>query len=262
MRTVIWEQELDGLKVFEATFIAHTTKNEELISLSSGFVPDLERAANAGAPAPAARTAPAIDARQAVANAAANLDQPVRIDEIKAFEAQPAGAERRQRFSAPSFNGEIEARLLWLPLSAERLQLCWEVVLTSRARGEAFRLLVNAQNGEIVLRRCLTVYASDATYRVFTSDSPTPLSPGLAAPSSTQPPLVGRSLVTWSALNTNASPRGWIDDGDNETRGNNVDAHLDRDADNFPDVPRPHGSASSNRLQFEMRVRELFQTSS
>src|SRR4029077_11116217 len=32
------------------------------------------------------------------------------------------------------------------------------------------------------------------------------------------------------------------DDGANETRGNNVDAHTDRNGDDAPDLPRPHGS--------------------
>ena len=48
----------------------------------------------------------------------------------------------------------------------------------SRARGEMFRVLVDAQTGEVLLRRCLTSYLSDASYRVFTSDSPSPFSPG------------------------------------------------------------------------------------
>src|SRR5204863_9251783 len=47
---------------------------------------------------------------------------------------------------------------------------------------------------------------------------------------------------TLTALSTNASPLGWINDGENETRGNNVDAHTDRDGDNLPDLPRPQGS--------------------
>ena len=48
--------------------------------------------------------------------------------------------------------------------------------------------------------------------------------------------------MTLSALDTNASPGGWIDEGVNETRGNNVDAHTDRNGDNQPDLPRPQGS--------------------
>src|SRR5262249_44306381 len=77
---------------------------------------------------------------------------------------------------------------------------------------------------------------------VFTSDSPSPFSPGFSTPNSSQPPLVSRSLVTLPALDTNASPSGWIADGDNETRGNNVDAHTDRTDDDIPDLPRPQGS--------------------
>jgi uncharacterized repeat protein (TIGR01451 family) len=77
---------------------------------------------------------------------------------------------------------------------------------------------------------------------VFTSDSPTPFSPAFSAPSTNQPPLVPRALVTLSAISTNASPLGWINDGENQTRGNNVDAHTDLNADDEPDLPRPQGS--------------------
>ncbi len=46
----------------------------------------------------------------------------------------------------------------------EKLRLCWEVILTSHARGEMFRVLVDAQSGEVRVRHCLTQYISDATY--------------------------------------------------------------------------------------------------
>jgi hypothetical protein len=105
-----------------------------------------------------------------------------------------------------------------------------------------FRMLVDAQTGEIWVRQCLTAYISNASYRVYTSDSPSPFSPGLSSPGSYQPMLVAPLLVTLPALDTNASPSGWIDDGVNETRGNNVDAHTDRNADDQPDLPRPQGS--------------------
>ncbi len=96
--------------------------------------------------------------------------------------------------------------------------------------------------GKLLLRRCLTFDLTGATYRVYTGESPSPFSPGLETPSDWQPPLVPRELVTLSSLDTNASPVGWIADGENETRGNNVYAHLDRDADDLPDLPRPQGT--------------------
>ena len=48
MRTVVWQQEVDGIPVFESMLVAHTTKRGELINVSSGFVPDPVAAADAG----------------------------------------------------------------------------------------------------------------------------------------------------------------------------------------------------------------------
>ena len=104
--------------------------------------------------------------------------------------------------------------------------------------------LVSADTGGILYRRNLTTEGSEATCRVYTNASPTPLLPGWPAPSTAQPSLVERGLVTWTAMDDTASPNGWIADGDNETRGNNVDAHLDRNDDNLADLPRPAGNPS------------------
>src|ERR1041385_5785727 len=107
-----------------------------------------------------------------------------------------------------------------------------------------FRVLVDVQSAQVLWRRCLTEYISDASYRVYTSDSPSPFSPGHPTPLTAQPPLMSRALVVTNAFNTHASPNGWINDGINETRGNNVDAHTDRDANDIADTPRPQGSPS------------------
>jgi hypothetical protein len=137
--------------------------------------------------------------------------------------------------------GAAEAKLVWLPMNPEQLRLCWDVILTGRTRGEMFRVLVDVQTGEPLLRRCLTEYISDATYRVSPATAPHRF-PRFLYTDTNQPPLVSRTLLTMSALDTNASPNGWIDDGVNETLGNNVDAHTDLNADNQPDLPRPQGS--------------------
>jgi hypothetical protein len=242
MQTTLWQQELDGIEVYEAVFAAHTTKAGELISLSSQFMADPAAAAKAGARKLTSRTRPAVTAQQAAVNTAASLEEPVALATVHPSGAGSVGLDRRQTFSAEPFNQAIEVRLVWLPINPSLMRLCWEVTLCSRARGETYRVLVDAQTGAIRLRRCLTVYLSDASYRVYTSDSPSPFSPGWSTPNTGQPALTNRVLVTWGALDTNASPNGWVDDGVNETRGNNVDAHTDRNADNSPDLPRPQGS--------------------
>ena len=246
LKTVVWEQQVDGVAVFEGVLISHTTRQGELVSICSQFLPDPDSAAARGISAgSASRAAPAVSARQAVLLAAKNLGQELVENQLNARSQATVVAEQRQRFTAPGLKGEAEAKLIWLPMDRQSLRLCWDVVLMSRSRGEMFRELVDASTGEVLLRRCLTSYLTDASYRVFTSDSPSPLSPGYPTPASTQPPLVSRALVTLSALDTNASPAGWIDDGGNETLGNNVDAHTDWNADDSPDLPRPAGFALS-----------------
>jgi uncharacterized repeat protein (TIGR01451 family) len=243
LQTVVWQQELDGIAIFESVFISHTTKRGELVNVASQFVPTPVQAAKAGLRSlVTAQHPPNISAAKAVALAARNIGAELEDAGVTPASAVAAGAEQKQQFDAAPLAGPAEARLIWVPVTADNLQLCWEVTLTSRARGELYRLLVDVENGEILIRHCSTEYISDASYRVFLSDSPSPFSPSCATPCTTQPPVLASALVTLSAVDTNASPNGWIDDGGNETRGNNVDAHTDLNADNSADLPRPQGS--------------------
>ena len=211
--------------------------------MSSQFVPNPAKAADAGVPNRAAiRNNPTLGAAQAVALAARNIGEALDSAGVNPTGDASTNAEMKQHFQASPLAGPADARLVWLPLGEDTMRLCWEVVLSSRARGEMFRFLVDVETGEVLIRHCLTEYISDATYRVFLSDSPSPFSPSCPTPCNTHPPVNPAVLVTLSALDTNASPNGWIDDGINETRGNNVDAHTDRDANNSPDLPRPQGS--------------------
>ena len=242
LRTVVWEQQVAGIPVFEGVLISHTTKDGALVNLSSKLVRDPAYAVNRGAFNQSAPATPALSAARAAALVARNLGEGATAEAVIAAGEPAASPERSQKFKASFVLGEGEAKLTWLPLDGETLRLCWDVILTSRIRGEMYRVLVDAQSGEVLVRHCLTQHISDATYNVFTSDSPSPFSPGYSTPQPTQPPLASRMLVTLSALSTNASPNGWIDDGVNETVGNNVDAHADWNNDNLPDLPRPQGS--------------------
>jgi uncharacterized repeat protein (TIGR01451 family) len=235
-RTKVWQQEWNGLEIWGALFVSHTSRKGELISLSSQFIPDPGRAAGQG------KIQATLTAREAILKAAANLDMPLDGTQVSALGNPPAAPEWRGKFHAPGCAGTVETRLVWLPLSRESLRLCWEVVMTLQSRGETYRLFIDHETGQVRVRHGLTQYLSEASYRVFTGDSPTPFSPGHLTFTNAQPPQVSRGLVTITALDTNASPLGWINDGDNETQGNNVRAHLDVDGDNQPDLPLPQGS--------------------
>lgn len=243
LRTYAWQQEFEQLEVVDAVLTAHITKDAELVSVSSGFLENLEAAADAGTPRRRAlQFSPAITAAEAVRRGVESIGEMLDPTHLLPLASDAQSPEKRQAFRAGNLPGEAEARLVWLPLSGTALRLCWEVEVTRRAGGERFRLHVDTETGEVITRHQLTKYLADASYRVFTSDSPSPFSPGHQTPSTNQPPFVERSLVTLGAVSTNASPTGWIHPGENETRGNNVDAHLDRNADDLPDLPRPRGN--------------------
>jgi Zn-dependent metalloprotease len=74
LRTVVWQQELDRIPIHEGVLIAHTTRDGQLVTIASQFLPD-PAAAAAGDPNPkrpvAGRGRPWISQQQAVSIAAA-----------------------------------------------------------------------------------------------------------------------------------------------------------------------------------------------
>jgi len=244
LRTVVWEQELDDIPIFNGVLIGHITKRGELASLSSLMLPSAGEAADRGTPNRGAVAAnPAISATQAVVRAAGNtgtalteqeLEREAPKAETDEAEARRARAQQRQSYRSAAFRAPVEAKLVWFPIDRDTLRLGWEVVFFNRSEPEAYRVVVDAQSGEILARVSLVENASAATYRIWNSDSPSPFSPGFSVPDTNQPPLVPRVLTNLVALSTNASPSGWMPAGTNTTIGNNVDARI-----NWYFIPSP-----------------------
>ena len=245
MKTVVWQQELDGIPFFQTILRANLTKNGELITMGGNYLSDPDAATGHDAVKRAALIAnPTVPANRAVILAAENIGTHLEENSISRSGGSQ-GTEKKQQFQADSIS-DTSASLTWVPLSNETAKLAWDVTIMSNARGEMFRVLVDAENGGVLVRHSLTNYISDATFRVHASnatkqprDSPTPMSPGHATPLTAQPAAVSSELVTLDALSVIASPAGWINDGDTQTLGNNVEAHTDTDANNSPDLPRP-----------------------
>ncbi len=244
MRTVVWQQQVDGVPVYNTILKANLTKEGALVTMGSHFMSDATAATGMDA---ATRTAlvaqPPVDVKKAVSLAAAHLGDAVAPEQARET-TQPQGAERMQRFSAPGLS-DTNAGLAWLPMDAASLKLTWDVTLMSLAKNEMFRVLVDAQTGEVLMRTSLTDDISNASYRVFVKpdlqpmDSPSPFSPALSTPGTFQPAVAPRNLITLQAFDTTASPNGWINDGDTDMQGNNVDAHTDLTGANTIDLPRP-----------------------
>ena len=232
-RKVVWHQQHEGIDVFEAVLQANLTPKSELINIGSQFIPDAPAAANA--------TVPALAVEEAVAAAGQNVGEKMTAASVRAMGPAAEQPDRRQQFRAALLT-DADAKLTWVPMNENTMRLAWDVTLTSRSRAEMYRVLVDAETSDVLVRQALTAYISDATYRVFTTESPTPFSPGHESASSLQPAQVDRVLLTTPGLNTTASPNGWINDGGNITSGNNADAYTDTNADNVADLPRTTGS--------------------
>lgn len=243
MSTLVWGQQLDGIPLFKTILKANVSKDGQIITLTDHFLTDPAQAAGQGEAARSSLVqASPVDAAKAISLAAAALGDQVDPAAIVG-RGQPEGAEQKQSFTAPK-QSDTTAQLAWMPLSANLVRLAWDVTTMSLAQEQMFRTVVDAQTGELLYRASLTNDGTDATYRIFTTESPTPFSPGHEFVSSLQPAQTERVLLTTPALNLTASPNGWINDGNMETNGNNVDAHTDTDNNNVADLPRPNGGAS------------------
>jgi len=178
-RTVVWQQQVAGVPVFDALLIGHITSLGELACLSSEFIPSPAQAAD---PAMIAAVQSGADlplsSSQALVTAVTNIGDRFAAGYIVA-QTDATGATRQQTFTATDgIKGDARAELTWFPASRTQLKLCWQVLFTSPWRDEMYLTLVSADTGEILYRRNLTTEGSTTTCRVFTNASPTPLLPG------------------------------------------------------------------------------------
>lgn len=200
----------------------------------------------ATAPAPALRAdleAPRITRAAAIRAAAAHLGINMRRDP-NPVDAAADDQHRRQFEKTEDLQRPIETQFVYFPLTARTLRPAYSILISERNSADVYEVLVDAVDSAILKTINHTVYEgpAPASYRVFTSDSPAPMTPGPDTPDGSQAPIVSRELIMIDALDPIASPDGWIASGENETLGNNVDAHLDLNNDDDPDLPRPQGS--------------------
>lgn len=230
---VTLQQKVSGIEVYRGQIQAHFTSSGELIATTGELAPEIERAINTSEP-----TVPPAEAVRAAALSIGVVVQ----SPLYAVE-EPSGADRRTRFAqVPELNGETRVRLQYLPLTRHMSRLAWNVLLWDRNTPNVYRILVDAESNEVLLRTNMTRYQSQpSTFRVFPGDSPSPFSPGNPAPNQFQPAVTGRVLFT-NLPDATLSPSGWIKDGGATTTGNNVDAYLDLDGNNVPDA----GSLDAN----------------
>lgn len=235
VRHLTFQQEVDGIIVYFAELRVNLTARGEVINTASGLIPSVSEAVNI--------KTPAISPEQALRIAAANIG--IKLDDTPELKSGPEGPMQKRIYSkGEKFSDDIPVRLLYYPMSRTEVRLVWEVIVGRRSDPNVYQIFIDAENGQMLYRVNLTDYQVPQ-WRVFTSDSPAPMSPGTATPDGTQPAVVSRQLITTNGDAT-ASPPGWIPSGGTTTTGNNADAFIDTNDDGTPDgINRP---IAANRI--------------
>ncbi len=207
------KQQLDGIEVANGTLNVNVAADGRVLSVGNRFVPDL-------APRMRARTSQTqLDAATAVKRAATGLglDDPGTLVEIDVR----TGPAQATRFAGTGLSrDEIPVKLAYYALPSGDVRLTWEMNIAELDQPHWWHLWIDAETGAIVAQ---VDWIAHDTYEVFEIPK--------------ESPSDGPQTIQTNPADAVASPFGWHDtDGvlgaeHTVTRGNNVCAQEDRNAD-------------------------------
>ncbi len=238
---IYMRQTHQGLPVYNDQIQVNVSRNQRVISVNNAAVSNLASSVNA--------VKPTIDIATAVTKAAQQLS--ISLSNSPKILKQASGAQQISTVEKSGISLEtIQGRLMWLPIRKGMLRLVWNFQVYTLDQQHAYDYTVDAESGKIWTR--FDWIASDQ-YRVYAmpAESPNHTTP--------LPPGDGRKLVS-NPANSNASPFKWHDTNGTtgaeftSTRGNNVHAYADVNADNSPDAGSSPSGGSSLNFDFPINL--------
>ncbi|HKR00997.1 MAG TPA: M36 family metallopeptidase [Pyrinomonadaceae bacterium] len=208
-----YSQTVGGIKVFEGEVKVVVNRNGEVLSVREGFLIDGQTVS----------LKPTLKEAKALAKAFEYAGRTV----IQSFAQTRGRADKSDSawFANPlSPNLEEVISELNVVRVNDSARLAWHVY-AEVGPDEWYELLVDAHSGELLMRHNLYVFEAQGT--VYTED----------------PDAGPRQLVSFVGDTTINTTAGWMGTS-TVTTGNNVEAYLDRDANNAPDTTS--GSGLSN----------------
>jgi hypothetical protein len=229
MHHLTYQQMVEGKRVFGAILRINLTARGEVINASSAFTPRPAGGWNVAAPILTAERA----LRTAARSVGSAIVNPVSAGEVTGAKTQWNVGDELDNWTP------VTTEEVFFPISRDELRPAFLVVVPTQGVGHTYEVVIDALTGQVLWRANWLKFdtTQPVTYRVYSSDSPAPWSPGPSTPVTTQAPFVLRDLITVSPASIAPfSPNGWIPDGGTTTTGNNVDAYLDAVSDNLPDA--------------------------
>ena len=230
------QQQVNGIEVFQGEMSLHLDRQGAVIAADGELIPAAAGKALSARPALSAAAALQLAAR----------DAGVEIVSLTASRLQADRADAAQTFErSAGFDRDVEARLVYFPVSSDQLRLGWQFVLWMKDAPDVYLSVIDAERGSLLYRYNLTAYDENPLKPhgpVFTGESPRPNLPRRAA----LPSVAGRTDLPFHAAPFNGLPTFSAGDvhfdwwgglpADNLT-SNNASVALDPDADNLPDAP-------------------------
>ena len=221
----IWlRQRVDGLPVALGLVNVNLGADSKVWSINSRFVEQVNERKNRRIPTLSARDALAVYARQ----------RRLVFDDTVA-QTQRLNAESLVFAGGAMAADDIPVHLSWIEHDGQ-LHLAWEMVVDEKGRKDWYQAWIDAHSGEVLKA---VNWTQEASYRVF------------AAP--LEHPGQGPDTLAVDPEDPEASPNGWHQVGTTQytdTRGNNVFAQEDRNANNSGGR-RPDGG---NELVFDFPI--------
>jgi len=213
---IYFQQIAHDRPVYGGVLQATVNRDGRLVNINNSFIPQAEPSAE--------MSRREIDLVTAVRSAIEGLGLESTVEPL----GEIGGEGARPAVMASEVSRKpITGRRLWLPIERGRVRPVWNFELRTLDRQHRYEINVDAETAHVWTR---FDRVESAQYRVYPQpvESPTHTTP--------LPPEDARLLVV-EPQDPIASPNGWHDDGATTyttTRGNNVHAYEDSDADNLP----------------------------
>jgi hypothetical protein len=199
-----FEQQVNGVRVFDSEMLFIIDLDGRVLSQSGSFIPEAERRA----PARESQLTPEQALQIAAEACGSRLTAPITV----ARDRLPS--RQRVIFSSDEVDDRSEASLAYYPVSREEIRLAYQVLLYGVPSAiDSYLVLVDANNSQVLRRESLTFSADSPRGLVFTKENPT---------------ISGnREMVMFTGVEP-VSPKGWV--SDTRTEGNNTRVFYNPDA--------------------------------